>query len=245
MTRRIFTHHRRIPDPIVALIALAAVLLVLALAPGPFAELRHRLGFGGNEAAVDLDAPIGGPFRLIDQEGRTVTDRDFRERYMLVVFGYSYCPDVCPLSLMNVTRALEIFRRDDPKRAALVQPVFISIDPERDTPETLLSFASHFDPSLVALTGPPHEIRRVALQYGVEFEKREDPSVNGYLMDHTAFIFLMGPQGRYLTHMPSDSRPGYIRLQFDRFVCRPTSQQEKLPAACPAMDDDTRRAVTR
>ncbi len=232
-------------DLAIALLALIAVLLVLAFAPGPFAGLRQHLGFGEGSGGVDLDAPIGGPFRLVDQQGRTVTDRDFRDRYMLVTFGYSFCPDVCPLSLLNITRALKIFRREDPARAAMIRPVFISIDPERDTPETLAAFASHFDPSLVALTGSLPEIRRVALQYGVEFEKRQDASLNGYLMDHTAFIFLMGPDGQYLIHMPSDARPGYIRLQFDRFVCRPTSRQPRLPTGCPDLDDEARRTIAR
>lgn len=244
MIRKPFAKGRS--EATIALVILLAVLAVFLFAPAPFSELRRHLGFGEeDDAVVDLDAPIGGPFRLVDQQGRTVSDRDFRGRYMLVVFGYSYCPDVCPLSLLNITHALEIFRRDDPARAAMIQPVFISIDPERDTPETLARFTSHFDPSLVALTGPLPAIHRVALQYGVEFEKREDESVNGYLMDHTAFIFLMGPDGQYLIHMPSDAQPGYIRLQFDRFVCRPTSRQQQLPEGCPELDEKERRSVTR
>ena len=205
-----------------ALAVLLAVLVGIVLA---VPELRGRLmALAGLEsgplAGVDLDAPIGGPFTLVDEQGRTVRDTDFRGRYMLVFFGYASCPDVCPLTLLNVSRGLEMFAHDDPVRARLVQPVFITVDPARDTPAALRAFHQNFDPRIRMLTGSPQAIARTAAQYGVEFRKVEDPRVEGYLMEHTAFIFLMDRAGRYLTHLPSDAQPGLIRLALDNRVCR-------------------------
>ena len=213
------TSDRRV---ILALAVLLAVLIGALLAvPELRSRLMARVGLGGEPyAGVDLDAPIGGPFTLVDDEGRTVRDSDFRGRYMLVFFGYASCPDVCPLTLLNVSRGLEMFARDDPLRARLVEPVFITVDPERDTPEVLKAFRQNFNPRIRMLTGSPQAIARTAAQYGVEFRKVEDPGVEGYLMEHTAFIFLMDRAGRYLTHLPSDAQPGLIRLALDNRVCR-------------------------
>lgn len=220
------------------ILALAVLLAVLIGALLAVPELRGRLmALAGLEtgplAGVDLDAPIGGPFTLVDDEGRTVRDSDFRGRYMLVFFGYASCPDVCPLTLLNVSRGLEMFAREDPLRARLVEPVFITVDPERDTPAVLKAFHQNFHPRIRMLTGSPQAIARTAAQYGVEFRKVEDPRVEGYLMEHTAFIFLMDRAGRYLTHLPSDAQPGLIRLTLDNWVCRP-GERAPLDEACLA-----------
>ncbi len=218
-----------------ALLAVLGVLLgVLFAVP----ELRSRLmalaEFDGVSVEdIDLDAPIGGPFTLIDENGRTVRDRDFRGRYMLLFFGYTSCPDVCPLTLLNVTRGLEMFSRDDPVRAALVQPIFVTVDPERDTPAVLKAFHQNFSPRIVMLTGGKHAIARLAAQYGVEFRKVEDPRVAGYLMEHTAFLFLMDREGRYVAHLPSDAQPGLIRLTLDNRICRQT-ERGHLDESCLA-----------
>ncbi len=225
--------------------ALVAVLVVLVGVLFAVPELRSRLlALAGLDeelfAGVDLDAPIGGPFTLVDENGRTVRDGDFRGRYMLLFFGYTSCPDVCPLTLLNVTRGLEMFARDDPLRARLVQPVFITVDPERDTPEVLKSFHENFDPRIRMLTGSPRAIAHVAAEYGVEYRKVTDPRVAGYLMEHTAFLFLMDREGRYVAHLPSDAQPGLIRLTLDNWVCRETERghlDESCLAAARALAD--------
>lgn len=225
------SQRRRIAALAVLLVALLGVLFAVP-------ELRSRLvALAGLEeepfAGVDLDAPIGGPFTLVDENGRTVRDSDFRGRYMLLFFGYTSCPDVCPLTLLNVTRGLEMFARDDPVRAALVQPVFVTVDPERDTPEVLKAFHQNFSPRIVMLTGGKRAIARLAAQYGVEFRKVTDPRVAGYLMEHTAFLFLMDRDGRYVTHLPSDAQPGLIRLTLDNWICRQT-ERGHLDESCMA-----------
>jgi protein SCO1/2 len=146
---------------------------------------------------------IGGPFTLTDQHGHLRTDRDFRGSYMLIYFGYSFCPDVCPAALLKMTDALAKLEKQEPLKAQKIVPVFITVDPERDTPQHLKDYAAHFSPRLVALSGDADALRAVAYPYGVFFAKV--PVQGGsYLMDHTGFIYLMGPDGRYITHFEDD-----------------------------------------
>jgi cytochrome oxidase Cu insertion factor (SCO1/SenC/PrrC family) len=161
--------------------------------------LGSRMGPG---AAATV--PIGGPFTLTDQHGETVTERDFAGRWMLVYFGYTYCPDVCPLSLMNMGLALDMLEQDE---AEHVVPVFITVDPERDTVEQLASYAPSFHPRLVALTGTPTQVRDAAKAYRVYFAKAEGEDTTDYLMDHSGFIYLMGPDGTYRSHFSHTTSP--------------------------------------
>jgi protein SCO1/2 len=155
-------------------------------------------------------ARIGGPFALTDQHGRARSDRDFRGRYLLIYFGYTYCPDVCPTSLTTMTAALERLAGSDEALARQVVPLLITVDPERDTVEALAAYATHFHESLVALTGTPAQVAAAAEAYRVYYAKAEDPSAGTYLMDHSTFIFLMGPDGRYLTHFAPGVTPEAI-----------------------------------
>ncbi len=174
------------------------------------AAIAKRMIAARNAAETTLVAPpvIGGPFSLIDQTGKRVTDADFRGRYMLVYFGYTYCPDVCPTGLSVMSQALDIL---GPK-GERVQPIFITVDPERDTPEVMADYVANFHPRLIGLTGSPDEIRAAAKAYRVYYEKvysqlaqrgeTEDADLgdpeSDYLMSHSASTFLMGPDGRYI-----------------------------------------------
>jgi protein SCO1/2 len=142
-------------------------------------------------------ALVGGPFALTDHTGRRVTDQDFRGRYMLVFFGFTYCPDVCPSALQLISAALD---RLGPK-AERVVPLFITLDPERDTPEHLAEYVKSFHPRLIGLTGSASDIEAAAKAYRVYFRKVADPkSTAEYTIDHTVFIYVMGPDGTYRTH---------------------------------------------
>ena len=155
-----------------------------------------RGGGNGEREAV----PIGGSFALTRHDGVRVTDQTFRGRHMLIYFGYSYCPDVCPLELANMTRAVDAFEEagGDPGK---LQPVFITVDPERDTPEALAEYVGLFHPRLVGLTGDEDEIRAVTKAYRVYYRKaRDDGSASDYLMDHSSIVYLMDPEGRYVAH---------------------------------------------
>jgi cytochrome oxidase Cu insertion factor (SCO1/SenC/PrrC family) len=142
-------------------------------------------------------ALIGGPFTLIDHTGKRVTDQDFRGRNMLVFFGFTLCPDVCPSALQVVSAALD---KLGPKADRFV-PILITVDPEHDTPTQLASYVESFHPRLVGLTGTPAEIETVVKAYRVYVRKVSDPkSTAGYTIDHTSLIYVMGPDGAYRTH---------------------------------------------
>ncbi|WFU28812.1 SCO family protein [Bradyrhizobium sp. CB1717] len=143
--------------------------------------------------------PVGGPFELVDQTGKPRSDRDFRGRLMLVYFGFTYCPDVCPTDLMAIGQALEQLGPD----ADAVQPVFITLDPERDTAEHLAEYVPLFHPRLLGLTGSLAAIGTAAEAYKVYFAKIPIGKKAGdYTVDHTSFIYLMDRDGRYLGFFP-------------------------------------------
>jgi protein SCO1/2 len=146
--------------------------------------------------------PIGGPFTLLDQDGKARSDGEFRGKLMIVYFGYTFCPDVCPADLMAITQALDALGAD----AAGVQPVFISIDPERDT-KAMREYLSAFHKSFVGLTGAPDDIRKVANAYKAFYVKVGDPKTGEYSIDHAGVIYLMGRDGRYLGFMPPQTAP--------------------------------------
>lgn len=142
-------------------------------------------------------ALVGGPFSLVDQTGQRVTDADFRGHYMLVFFGYTFCPDVCPVELQTMSDALDQL---DQKTAERIQPIFITTDPERDDVAALAEYVPLFHPRLIGLTGTDEEVRNAARAYRVYYQKVEDETSGSYLMDHSAIIFLMGPEGEYVSH---------------------------------------------
>jgi len=136
---------------------------------------------------------IGGPFMLINQNGDSVTDEDFAGAFMLIAFGYTNCPDICPATLMTMASAINVLGPD----AAKVRPIFISVDPARDTPERLKEYVESFGPRFVGLTGPEPFVANAAKKYGVTYSQVANPS-GGYSVDHTAGIFLMGPDGAFV-----------------------------------------------
>lgn len=142
----------------------------------------------------------GGPFTLVDHTGRTVTDKNFRGSFLLVSFGYTHCPDVCPLTLAAVSATLKALD----KEARYVRPLFITVDPEGDTPEVLASYVRAFHPAIIGLTGTPQQIRSVTNAYNAYHAKAplktagKVPNPSYYSVDHSAFIYLMGPNGNFL-----------------------------------------------
>jgi protein SCO1/2 len=146
--------------------------------------------------------PIGGPFALTDHTGRLRSDSEFRGRLMIVYFGYTFCPDVCPTDLQAITMALNALG----PLASEVQPIFITVDPERDT-KVLAQYVSAFHPSLIGLTGSPAEIRKVANSYKAFYTKVSDERTGEYSIDHSGVIYLMGRNGEYLGFMPPQTGP--------------------------------------
>lgn len=149
-------------------------------------------------------ARIGGPFTLTDQTGKTVSDADFAGRYRLIYFGYSFCPDICPVDVQKLMRGLAQFEKADPARGAKIAPIFITIDPARDTPAALAPFVARYHPRLIGLTGTPDQIAAVAKAYVVSYHKVEGSAPDRYLMAHTQLAFLMDPGGKPLALLPLD-----------------------------------------
>jgi cytochrome oxidase Cu insertion factor (SCO1/SenC/PrrC family) len=146
--------------------------------------------------------PIGGPFTLIDQTGKPRSDIEFRGKLMIVYFGYTFCPDVCPADLMSISQALEALG----PAAEGVQPVFITIDPERDT-KVLAEYLAAFHPSFVGLAGSPEDIRKVADSYKAFYARVPGQRSGEYSIDHTGAIYLIGRGGAYLGFMPPQTSP--------------------------------------
>jgi len=144
---------------------------------------------------------IGGPFKLVNGEGRPVTDRDFRGHYLLVYFGYTFCPDVCPTTLNQVAEALD---KLGPK-GEQVQPLFITVDPKRDTPQVVGQYVAAFTPRLVGLTGTPEEIAKVAREYRVYYAIHKTAGAPGdYTVDHSSILYLMSPSGAFIAPIRAD-----------------------------------------
>jgi protein SCO1/2 len=178
-----------------ALYILAGLAAGGALAVAVLPAVRERL-LPAKVQSVGR-ALVGGPFSLTDHTGKRVTDRDFRGHTLIVMFGFTFCPDVCPTELQLVSAALD---KLGPKGKNVV-PLFITVDPQRDTPAQLAMYVKSFHPRLIGLTGTPEEIEAVAKEYRVYFKKVPDPkSTAGYTMDHSALIYVMGPDGSYETH---------------------------------------------
>lgn len=177
----------------------AAAGLLLLLAAG-IAVLAVKVIDGGpNEAGGFIGQPtVGGPFELIDGDGRTVTQADFAGKALVVYFGYTYCPDVCPTELIDIADAMDMLT---PEEAKHFQPIFVTIDPERDTPEVMKDYVQNFHPALIGLTGTPEQVRAAAQAFRVYYAKSKARTEGEpYLMDHSSFIYVMDGENRYVTH---------------------------------------------
>ena len=158
---------------------------------------------------------VGGPFTLTDQNGQKRSDSEFRGKLMIVYFGYTFCPDVCPADLMAITQALDALGA----AAKGVQPVFITVDPERDTP-LLKDYVAAFHPSLVGLTGSAEEIRKVANSYKAYYRKVPGERKGEYSIDHAGVIYLMGRDGEYLGFLPPQTAPEKLTEVLRKYLAK-------------------------
>jgi protein SCO1 len=198
-------------------LAMNKALLIPALAAALLATGCDR--GGGNAGAPPLaGARLGGPFTLTDQDGRVVADSAYLGRYRLMYFGYTYCPDVCPTSLQTLMAGYHLFRDRDPAAAAKLVPVFVSVDPERDTPAVMKQYVAAFGPELVGLTGTPKEIDQVARRYGVSYAKRQVEGASGYLVDHVSAAMLFGEKGEPIALVPQDGSKEQVADELAKWV---------------------------
>jgi protein SCO1/2 len=153
-------------------------------------------------AAQAAPVTVGGPFTLVAPDGTTVTDRTYRGKWLLVYFGFTFCPDTCPMALVEIGTALEKLGRN----ADDVQPLFITVDPQRDTPAAMGEYMQSFDPRIVGLTGTPQQIAAVAQEYGVYYAPHKTgPGGDDYVMDHGTYLYLMNPEGSFVRGFDADT----------------------------------------
>ncbi|MBC7953507.1 MAG: SCO family protein [Rhodospirillaceae bacterium] len=178
-----------------SVLAVLAVVLVAAIAIGS----RIMVWSGGEHAT----ASIGGSFTLVDGDGKTVTDADFRGKWMLIYFGYTFCPDVCPTALSSVAAAMD--KLSAAERFKLT-PIFITVDPTRDTPAVMKDYAAAFHPKMVGLTGSEAQVAQVMKAYKVYGAKAKakgtSEDATTYTVDHSSILYLVGPDGRFVAHFP-------------------------------------------
>ncbi len=179
--------------PVLAMGLIAALLLGSIAA---FVVLRPTGPGQSGAVRTSGEALVGGSFSMVDHTGSEVTDGTYSGRLMVVYFGFTYCPDVCPTQLLVLSEALDRLGED----AEQIAPLFVTVDPERDTPEALAQYVSNFHPNIVGLTGSPEQLRTMADAYYVSYYKVQDEAASDYLMDHTSIVYVMDRSGTYLTH---------------------------------------------
>jgi protein SCO1 len=195
------------------LLLAAAVLVGFAiLGVGAFVALQLHDNARG-AAGTLLGSAIGGPFKLIDQNGKTVTNTDLEGKWALVYFGYTHCPDACPTALNNISLALSDLGNDKKD----IRPVFITIDPERDTSQALKDYVSAFDAPILALTGNDAAIAQAAKEYRVYYAKHPEPG-GDYSMDHSSIIYVMDPQGRFTASFTGEDPPSAIAARLKQLL---------------------------
>jgi cytochrome oxidase Cu insertion factor (SCO1/SenC/PrrC family) len=169
----------------------AGLMLIAAAAIAAYALMSQPPSRG-------LGTPdVGGPFTMVDHTGQSVSEKTYLGKPMLMFFGFTYCPDVCPTELQVMAAALETLG----EQGKDIQPVFVSVDPARDTPEVMKSYVENFGPRFIGLTGTMEQVAAMAKTYKVFFEKQEDAAApDQYLMDHSSTIYLMGADGKFLKH---------------------------------------------
>ncbi len=191
------------------LLVFSAFLAGLVIFLGVFLFATGQLGTGGGPGP----SAIGGPFKLIDQNGQPITDQDMKGRPFLVFFGYTHCPDICPTTLFDVSELMRALGKDADRTAAL----FVTVDPERDTPAVMKDYLSSFDPHLHGATGDPTAIDAAEKAYRVYAKKV--PTDNGdYSMDHTALVYLMDKQGRFVAPFSLKRRPEDAAADLRRYL---------------------------
>lgn len=163
-------------------------------------------------------ARLGGAFSLVSEDGKPVTDAAFKGRYRLVYFGYTFCPDICPVDVQRLMQGLSRLEKQDPARATRIQPLFVTVDPERDTPQVLAEFTDAFHPRLIGLTGSLAQIEAAAKAYGVYFQKGKQTAPGAYLVDHSRSAVLYDPDGKPLALIPHDGSPEEIARELGKWV---------------------------
>jgi protein SCO1/2 len=210
--------NRRAMDPKCPLRSRLAKGLVLLAGAAMLSLASCSAGGAGSEPPPLEGAAIGGDFTLVDKTGKIVRAADFAGRYRTLYFGYTFCPDVCPLDVQKMMQGYHLFAKAHPELAAKVAPLFVTIDPARDTPQAVGEFAAHFGKELTGLTGSDAQIAQVAKSYAVYYKKGEGTGPGAYLMDHSRAAYLMGPNGEPIALLPVDKDADAVAAELAKWV---------------------------
>lgn len=201
--------------PVMRFTNLAAPIAIAALMLTACSQEKQTTG---SEAPPLEGAAIGGDFTLTGETGEPVSFSDFDGQYRTVYFGYAYCPDICPTDNQRAMAGLKRFEEESPELGAKVQPLFVSIDPERDTPEVLTEFTDAFHPRLIGMTGTKEQLDAAANAFAVYYSRGEETEAGGYLMDHSNITYLFGPDGNPLAMLPTDEGPDAVAAELAKWV---------------------------
>ena len=163
-------------------------------------------------------AAIGGDFTLTGETGEEVRWSDFDGQYRTIYFGYAYCPDVCPTDNQRAMAGLKQFEQEEPELAARIQPLFVSVDPERDTPQVLAEFTDAFHPRLIGMTGTKEQLDAATGAFAAFYGRGEESEGGGYLMEHSNITYLFGPDGKPLATLPTDEGPDAVAAELAKWV---------------------------
>jgi protein SCO1/2 len=201
------SRHRLVRHSVIGLQTLSNFVLVIAL-------ILSQLSW-----AAASPVTVGGPFMLTAPDGTTVTDQTYRGKWLLVYFGYTFCPDSCPMTLHEIATALEKLGAD----AAKLQPLFITVDPQRDTREVLEQYTQSFDPRIVGLTGSPQQIDVVTREYGAYSARHKTgPGPEDYVMDHSTYLYVMDPGGKFVRAFEAEASGDRIADALRELFARPS-----------------------
>ena len=178
-------------------------------------QVSRELSFGYQAAKIEpasgpmaAETAPGGAFTLTDQDGNAVTEKDYADSYKLVFFGFTNCPDVCPVELQKIATVMKALG----PRAADVTPLFISVDPQRDTPDVMKEYTAQFDPRIIGLTGTPEQVKAAEAAYKVYAARVDDPSLSDYTMNHSSYTFFMSPDGKLISlFSPRDAASDIVK----------------------------------
>ena len=182
------------------------ILLVLSIGTGLWVYKQTKSN-NLNKATL-----VGGSYSLTDHNGKKVTDKSFPNKFKIIYFGYTFCPDICPTGMAVISQALDLLGN----KAQRIKPLFITVDPKRDNIEIMAEYHSHFHPSFSNLTGTLDQIRRVAKLYRVYYKKSDASEAENYLMDHSSIMYVLSPEGEYINHFGPEITPAQIEAFFNR-----------------------------
>lgn len=204
---------------IIALIAGIAALTVSGFVAWQYTN--QQAAVDGSEGAVLSFAPakeVGAPYSLVGSSGAQVDSSGFAGKYQLIFFGYTYCPDICPTELLIMGQAVRTLAETNAEAGAKVQPIFITVDPERDTPTLMGEYVANFHDRMVGLTGAKEDVAKVAHDFRVYYAKVESDDPENYLMDHSSFLYLVGPDDKLVAMLRPNGDPDAIARELDRLI---------------------------